>query len=232
MAAVSSALSAEGGWRARPKTGARGKGRALLIRLAVAAVVVALLGFVGIRIFRTRSDEVKKPQVPVQAAQSRSGVAAGPAPISASASSRPAVGEAESRFTSRENRPGARATVALGMPYAARESSPVANARAGILQRELIRQALLIAARDELGLLTRDDVLGERQNAQAPASSGPEIQTISGPNGLIRVVIKQAEGGDADTAGRSRFDQETRRHCQLGRQRPESRRPGQSGPAD
>ena len=79
------------------------------------------------------------------------------------------------------------------MPSSAQEGPPVLTARAGALQRELIRQALLIAARDELGLLTRDEMLGERFSAAPKASSGLEIQTISAPNGLIRVIISQPE---------------------------------------
>ena len=63
------------------------------------------------------------------------------------------------------------------------------NARAGILQRELIRQALLIAAREELGLLTRDDVVGERQNDQASGGHWPRDPHDLRASGLIRVVI-------------------------------------------
>src|SRR5688572_17105938 len=40
-----------------------------------------------------------------------------------------------------------------------------------LLVREIVRQAVLIAARDELGLLTRDEVLGEPMT-QRPISIG------------------------------------------------------------
>jgi tetratricopeptide (TPR) repeat protein len=55
----------------------------------------------------------------------------------------------------------ARPVVALGRPEVSREMKDRQGLRQGILERELIRQAILIAARDELGLATRDELLDD-----------------------------------------------------------------------
>jgi tetratricopeptide (TPR) repeat protein len=62
---------------------------------------------------------------------------------------------------------------AAGNPYAI---TMLSGTNQGILLRELIRQAVLIAARDELGATTRDEVLGESSTA---ASTGPELEVAS-----------------------------------------------------
>ena len=49
--------------------------------------------------------------------------------------------------------------VALGRPSAGTTKMDALDTIQGILERELIRQAILIAARDELGLSTRDELL-------------------------------------------------------------------------
>lgn len=183
--------------RAAEKPAPGGNRRSVLIGLglATAGVAVAALGYAGYRKFGMPPEEIKKSELPVQAAADGAGAKTGAA--TNSSSSRPTLARTRIGVYQPQNGAGARAILALGMPFGIRESAPAPNARAGILQRELIRQAFLIAARDELGLLTRDDVVGERQNAQSPAGSGPEIHTISGPNGLIRVVVSQPEKADS-----------------------------------
>jgi tetratricopeptide (TPR) repeat protein len=66
-----------------------------------------------------------------------------------------------------------RGVVALGAPVADDNAGMDAVLKNGILSRELIRQAMLIAARDELGLATRDEVLGESLPA---APGGPTLE--------------------------------------------------------
>jgi tetratricopeptide (TPR) repeat protein len=56
---------------------------------------------------------------------------------------------------------GVRPVVALGHPEVSRDMKDRQGTRQGILERELIRQAILIAARDELGLSTRDELLDD-----------------------------------------------------------------------
>jgi hypothetical protein len=66
-----------------------------------------------------------------------------------------------------------RGVVALGAPVADDNAGIDALLKNGILSRELIRQAMLIAARDEFGLATRDEVLGESLPA---APGGPTLE--------------------------------------------------------
>ena len=56
--------------------------------------------------------------------------------------------------------------VALGRPVGGKNGADTQGTIQGILERELIRQALLIAARDELGLPTRDQLLEESSPAE------------------------------------------------------------------
>ncbi|MHB1560052.1 MAG: tetratricopeptide repeat protein [Isosphaeraceae bacterium] len=51
--------------------------------------------------------------------------------------------------------------VALGRPDGGKSFEDVKGTRQGLLDRELFRQALLMAARDELGLATRDELLDD-----------------------------------------------------------------------
>ena len=51
--------------------------------------------------------------------------------------------------------------VALGRPLGGKNKADTQGTIQSILERELVRQALLIAARDELGLPTRDEILEE-----------------------------------------------------------------------
>ena len=62
--------------------------------------------------------------------------------------------------------------------------------------RKLVRQAVLIAARDELGLSTRDEVLDD----VPPEKAGPEaveLATSIRPAGT-RAVIRRGEPGKAE----------------------------------
>lgn len=87
----------------------------------------------------------------------------------------------------------------------------------GILIRELVRQAVLLAARDEMGLITRDAALGEVLAAESPLASQPlEIEVAAPgtdgehsvtvhinrrqpgekqPQNLSKLTIKVPEGG-------------------------------------
>jgi tetratricopeptide (TPR) repeat protein len=181
--------------RAPEKRSPGPKGRSAAIRLALVVVAVPALAVAGIKIYSTLAEEFKKPQ-PASGPDARSGAGS----VTESGANDAGSVAARSRVSIYQSGDGngARATVALGMPVAALESGRSRNDRAGILQRELIRQAFLMAARDELGLGTRDEVLGERPTAKAPASSGPDILTISGRDGLIRLVVRPAEGAGTE----------------------------------
>ena len=208
---------------AQPQAPGQGQGRKAAIRLALAALAVPVLVFAGIRIYGTISEEFKKPQIPGQVAPGGGGAETASADSSGGAEPG-AVRSRVSVYRKGSDAP-ARAVVALGMPFGPQETTAVVNGRAGILQRELFRQAFLIAARDELGLLTRDEVLGERPGAAAAESPAPEIHTIPGVNGSFRVVIHAAEGaGD-----QSLFERDLTKTAvaadKSASRRPDSRRP-------
>jgi tetratricopeptide (TPR) repeat protein len=82
--------------------------------------------------------------------------------------------------------------VALGRPVGSKNQADYLGTRQGILDRELVRQALLIAARDELGLSTRDELLDD-----APPGNGEgetiEIATVFRAN-ACRALVRQGEG--------------------------------------
>jgi tetratricopeptide (TPR) repeat protein len=86
----------------------------------------------------------------------------------------------------------ARQVVALGRPVGSKNKEDSLGTRQGILDRELIRQALLIAARDELGLPTRDELLDD-----APPEKGEgeavEIAMLFRPNDC-RALFRRGEG--------------------------------------
>ena len=71
----------------------------------------------------------------------------------------------------------ARPIVALANPKAAADPAGPRDTIGGILARELFRQSLLIAARDELGLATRDEPLGDAPAVAADGSVGDPAGT-------------------------------------------------------
>ena len=73
-----------------------------------------------------------------------------------------------------ENRP----IVALANPTSDVEPARLEDSIQGILARELFRQALLIAARDELSLATRDEVLGDSIPPAAKDAKNVELATV------------------------------------------------------
>ena len=73
----------------------------------------------------------------------------------------------------------AHAVVVLGRPEATRDIERLHCGRArAILERELIRQAILIAARDELGLSTRDELLDDAPPGKAEASAARDRHPV------------------------------------------------------
>ncbi len=95
-----------------------------------------------------------------------------------------------------------RPIVALANPTCTKDPDRLEDTYQGILNRELMRQALLIAARDELGLATRDEVLGDSIAAAATAGSDVELVTVlhTERGRLSPAVIRRGEGA---SAGRS-----------------------------
>ncbi len=82
--------------------------------------------------------------------------------------------------------------VALGRPVGSKHTEDYLGSRQGILDREIVRQALLIAARDELGLSTRDELLDDA--APGDGEEAPiEIATVFRANGC-RALVRRGEG--------------------------------------
>jgi uncharacterized protein HemY len=83
-----------------------------------------------------------------------------------------------------------RSTVALARPTGAIKLARAGMAQKGLLARELVRQAVLLAARDELGAATRDEVLGEAAPAAEDAHSADFAQLLR-YDGAARVRVAQ-----------------------------------------
>jgi tetratricopeptide (TPR) repeat protein len=87
-----------------------------------------------------------------------------------------------------------RPVVALGRPSGLTKVGQIQGVQKGLLARELIRQAILMAARDELGLATRDELLGDalpggKESASADFALLPRL---NGP-ASVKVVRDDAE---------------------------------------
>jgi tetratricopeptide (TPR) repeat protein len=91
----------------------------------------------------------------------------------------------------------ARAVLALARSVSSNNIDDVKETVQLLLHRELIRQAVLIAARDGLGLSTRDEVLGERL-PEAPAGTAAEVVTnFRIQPGASRVFLLRGKGDAA-----------------------------------
>ena len=90
--------------------------------------------------------------------------------------------------------------VSLGSPFSADTVHLPGFQRQGFLARELIRQAALITARDELGAVTRDEVLGE---PAASAKEGSIIEVCSlftdGSDTPNHAFIRRAQDKTSET---------------------------------
>jgi len=161
----------------------------------VAVLAVVVIAGAGVAIFRSMSpppmDAVSDAVAPVVQAPSPPpreepvvDVAAHP-------------GDVRTRlFVSREGKDGA-SMVSLGRAVGPPSLEAMTGTRPRLLERELVRQAVLIAARDELGLQTRDEVLDE----VAPPAGEAEPIELSTYYGQTRgrIMIRKGEGEKAET---------------------------------
>jgi tetratricopeptide (TPR) repeat protein len=89
--------------------------------------------------------------------------------------------------------------VALGRATGSDAFEDLKGSTQGILARELFRQALLIAARDELGLATRDESVGDPAPAgQGQGGASVEVVTNFRPHSCW-ALLRRVEGGRAET---------------------------------
>lgn len=83
------------------------------------------------------------------------------------------------------------ACLALGEPGADVDGRSLAGARESLLAREIVRQALLIAARDELGLATRDAMLGDWRGNDNQNEAAGELVIRFQPGGSSRALVRR-----------------------------------------
>lgn len=91
------------------------------------------------------------------------------------------------------NAADARPVVALGSPIGTNDCATLVGSEQGILARELIRQSVLIAARDELGLDTRDEAIGDSPPAGREGAA-VEVITHFRPGAISQVIVRRVEG--------------------------------------
>ena len=168
-----------------PTFGRPRAGRASLL----AVFAVAAIGVVGVAIysvFAYRQILARAAAPPADAAPA-SGQNAAKAP-GAGRTVSVALDKAENRTplvllrADKDKEGGARPVVALGRPVGGKDKADTQGTIQSILERELIRQAILIAARDELGLPTRDELLDDD-----PPDNGKEKGKRDGE--LVEVAI-------------------------------------------
>ena len=87
-----------------------------------------------------------------------------------------------------------RAVVALGRPTSSNNIDDVKGTVQLLLHREVIRQAVLIAARDGLGLGTRDEVLGDRPPEAPGGGAAVVVSNFRMEPGASRVFVLRGIG--------------------------------------
>ena len=95
---------------------------------------------------------------------------------------------------------GARAVVTLAKSRSSADVADEGGRFQPLLARELIRQAVLIAARDELGLATRDEVIGD--SLPGPEVAGGTTAEVASvfrlQPGTSRILIRRGKDAGAD----------------------------------
>jgi tetratricopeptide (TPR) repeat protein len=92
---------------------------------------------------------------------------------------------------------GARSMVALARPSGRTKFADILRTDQGIIARELVRQALLIAARDELGLATRDELLDDVPPGKADGAP-VEVASVFRTDGPSCIAVLRGEGPAAE----------------------------------
>ncbi|WP_165066043.1 tetratricopeptide repeat protein [Paludisphaera rhizosphaerae] len=161
----------------------RGNGAATVVLLAVIAVA-------GIVIYRNIPD---RPWFPATPTPETASAAPPPKPIPVSPNA-PDPADVTSLISISKARDG-RATVELARPVAPRDVSKIAGTDQDLLFREFARQAVLIAARDERGAATRDELLDD---APPTAEAVAQVGTLFRTNVQSRLLIRPVAAGKVD----------------------------------
>lgn len=165
--------------------------------LAVVALATGIGGGVGYAIYRAESGRLAamygsgsrpagaRPVAPAQPAERKFSTA---------------PDRAEFRTPIRIVRVGkgadSRPVVALGRPDGGKSFEDIRGTRQGLLDRELFRQAMLMAARDELGVATRDELLDE---VSPDPGEGPSLElAVVFRVGDCHALIRRGSGEKAE----------------------------------
>ena len=165
-------------------------------RLRSALLVISLLGLIGGACFQGYRTILPEIQLAAANEQARKLVEAGPAVPPKPQTTEEIARELEdwivrSRLvlTGPASREEGRPVAYLARPTGGGLKSELAEStNQGILAREIVRQAVLIAARDELGMVTRDELIGdEPTTGQGTASAEVSWLFPTESKGWVRI---------------------------------------------
>lgn len=87
--------------------------------------------------------------------------------------------------------PGGTAMVVLGKARGSSVPSYNRSVQLGLLARELVRQSFLVAARDGLGILTRDESLGDPEGIDAESSATATFTSLAPTGARGKLLVQQ-----------------------------------------
>jgi tetratricopeptide (TPR) repeat protein len=184
----------------------KGPGRPRVGRARFLTVLaVAMMGIVALGVYwfaRSRQIQARTAAATAAGLPPATGQNTAKAPVAGRAGS-VAPDQAETRtplVLLRAGKEGAaRPVVALGRPVGGKNKRDTQGTIQSILERELIRQAILIAARDELGLPTRDEILDDAPPGPGQGDGPPvEIAILFRP-AECHALVRRGADGNAET---------------------------------
>lgn len=182
-----------------PKAEAGGGGpppRSRKSTAAALAVLTAVIAGAGFVIYQNAPEELLHPSKLIAMfapAANEAPVAAAPAaPVDPDA---PDPADVTSKLVVMQGEDG-RPVVALARPWGPGTLEAIQGTIQQIIYRELIRQAILMTARDELGLATRDELLDDAAPAEGEGEA-IELSTLFRRE-RSRAIVRQGEGDGAE----------------------------------
>jgi len=172
--------------------GARGRRSTATALFALAIIAVA-----GVVIYRNMPDELLHPSKLIADPASATTPATAD-PVAPAVPDAPDPAEARTSLVLiRGAGEGGSPVVALGRPYGPETFDAIRGTVQQLLYRELIRQAVLIAARDELALATRDELLDDAK----PSEGEGEVVEASSlfRQERARALFRRGKGDGAET---------------------------------
>ena len=177
-------------------------------RMFLTVLAIAMIGVVAMAIYafaRSRQVLARTMAVPPASPPPAAGLNAAKAPsVGRSVSIAPDQAETRTPLvlyragTEQGKEGGARPVVALGRPVGGKNKSDTLGTIQSILERELILQAVLIAARDELGLPTRDEILDDAPLGQGQGAGAPVELAILFRAAECHALVRRGAGEKAE----------------------------------